>query len=83
VSARKAFGLALTVLGIVLILAALAAPLIEGKKYIGDKKVWKWDNASIILAWFLIIIGPAIAYGERPVALERIVRERREAVSKP
>ena len=73
-SARKVLGLVLTWLGVALLLFALAAPFIYGKPYIGDKSTWTPDAASIIAGWFLVIIGPAIAYGERPVAIEKMVK---------
>jgi hypothetical protein len=65
-------------------LYALASPFIYGKGCIGDcvakkpdERVWQPDAAAAILAWFLLIIGPAVAYGEAPVALEKIVKKER------
>ncbi len=73
---RRALGLTIAAVGVALLLFALAAPFIYGKPYIGDKSSWTPDAVSIILGWFLVIIGPAVAYGERPVAVEKMVKGR-------
>ncbi len=80
-TARRAVGLLLTGLGLILMLYALASPFIYGKPCIGDcvtkkadERQWYPDTVSAILGWFLLIIGPAVAYGEAPVAIEKAVR---------
>ncbi len=69
-------------LGLLLMLYALAAPFAYGKGCIGDcrdvkpdERAWEPDAAAAIAGWFLLIIGPAVAYGEVPVALQRVVRK--------
>ncbi len=75
-AALKALGLALTWIGLALLLYALASPFIYGKPYIGSKEAWTPDAIAVILGWFMVIIGPAIAYGERPVAIEKMIKRR-------
>lgn len=70
----RVLGLAMSVIGVILLLYALASPFITGKPYIGSKEEWTSDAVAAILGWFLVIVGPAIAYGEKPVAVERLVR---------
>jgi len=67
-SASKAVGLAITLLGVLLFLYAGVEAVAQG--HIGSKTAWTPGAEAIILGWFLLLIGPAIAFGETPAAVK-------------
>ena len=66
--ASKTAGLALTALGVLLFLYAIAEAVTQG--HIGSREAWTPGAEAIILGWFLLLIGPAIAFGETPAAVK-------------
>jgi hypothetical protein len=74
-AAVKALGWLLIALGII----AFAYGFTEGalRGHIGSKTAFTSDAAAIIVGWFSLLIGPALAFGETPVALKRRVEARR------
>lgn len=66
--AVRGLGIALTVLGILLFGYAVAAAF--GKGHIGDKQAWTPDAVSILVGWFLLMLGPALAFGETPASVQ-------------
>lgn len=66
--ASRALGLALTAVGVLLFIYAVVAAL--GKEHIGSKEAWTPDAIAILVGWFLLLIGPAVAFGEAPVTVK-------------
>jgi len=66
--ASKPLGLAMTVLGILLFIYAMIAALSKGQ--IGSKDAWTPDAIAILIGWFMLLIGPAIAFGEAPASVK-------------
>ncbi|MEB3825223.1 MAG: hypothetical protein LRS47_00970 [Desulfurococcales archaeon] len=83
--AVKAIGYVILVLGILM----LAYAFIDGwsKGYMGDcaqvntttgkcvKYGWGSVSLSAVLGWFLILVGPALIYGEAPEVIKAKVKE--------
>ena len=65
---NRVLGLALTAIGVLLFTYAVAAAL--GKGHIGSREVWTSDAVAILVGWFLLLIGPAVAFGEAPAAVK-------------
>ncbi|MCE4610402.1 MAG: hypothetical protein F7B17_00335 [Desulfurococcales archaeon] len=67
---KRMVGMALTVIGILLLLYAIASGLMNGQ--IGTKSTAiAPDVAAFIVGWFAILIGPALWLGEVPAAIRR------------
>ncbi|MET1127962.1 MAG: hypothetical protein ABWW70_01420 [Thermoproteota archaeon] len=73
--ARRALGLVLTVLGLLLFIYGFVVGGLRGE--IGSKEMWTSDAASIIAGWFLLIVGPALYFGGAPTAVEKAVMKQR------
>lgn len=67
-NARKALGLALTGLGVLLFLYAAAVAVAKG--HLGSRQAWTPDAVAVLVGWFLLMLGPAIAYGEAPASIK-------------
>jgi hypothetical protein len=63
-----AAGLALTLLGVLLFLYAIAEAVAQG--HIGSREAWTPGAEAILVGWFLLLIGPALAFGETPASLK-------------
>ena len=74
-TALKALGWLLIAIGIIAFIYAFAEGLVKG--HIGSKESFTGDAAAIIVGWFSLLIGPALAFGETPVAIRRRVEARR------
>ena len=61
---REVVGAIITILGLLLLLYGLAMGAVHGK--IGRAGEISFDAGAIILGWFMILIGPAIWFGETP-----------------
>lgn len=70
---RAILGAAVTVVGLVLVVYALAAGAFEGR--IGSEEGFTGHAAAAILGWFMILVGPAVWFGEAPVAITRAAEE--------
>jgi len=73
---REVVGAVITILGILLIGYSLTAGAIHHAIGVAGKV--SGDALSAILGWFLVIIGPAVWFGETPVALRRQVTKKPE-----
>ena len=69
--AVKALGLALTVIGVLLMLYSFAIGPFRG--HIGSSKSLTSDAISMIIGWYFIIVGPALYFGEAPAKIRREV----------
>ncbi len=67
-NAREALGAVLTIVGIGLLAFAFTAGAIN--KHIGEGGKISFDAWMTIIGWFLIIIGPALWFGETPAAIK-------------
>ena len=67
---KRMAGMALTLIGALLLLYAIASGLINGQ--IGTKSTGiTFDIAALLIGWFAILIGPALWLGEVPAAVRR------------
>jgi len=64
---REALGAVITVLGILLLLYGLAMGAVNGK--IGEAHKISLDAGAVILGWFMLLIGPAVWFGETPATI--------------
>ena len=83
--AVRALGYLILLVGIVLLLYGLAMGWSKG--YMGDcikynqtaqkceSYGWGATSYSVVLGWFLILIGPALAFGETPTAITEKVKK--------
>ena len=80
--AVRALGYVLVIIGVILLIYTFAAGAFTG--YIGGAcantncSTHAWDAASYsaIIGWFLILIGPALIFGEAPELVKQKVREK-------
>ena len=80
--AVKALGYTLVIIGAILLIYAFTAGAFTG--YIGGAcantkcAAHNWDvtSYSTIIGWFLILIGPALIFGEAPEVVKQKVREK-------
>jgi len=73
-AAVRVLGLAITVLGVILMLYSFAVGPFRG--HIGSSKTWTGDAISLLLGWYFIIVGPALYFGEAPAKLRREVAKK-------
>ena len=77
--AVKALGFAILIIGVILLLYGLAlgwshgmmGKCIQYNQTVQKCEKYGWDTTSysVIAGWFLILIGPALAFGETPAAI--------------
>ena len=72
--AVKALGLALTIIGVLLMLYSFVIGPFRG--HIGSSKTWTSDAISMIVGWYFIIVGPALYFGEAPAKIRKEVARR-------
>jgi len=80
--AVKALGYVLVIIGVILLIYAFTAGALAG--YIGGACAntkctahnWNATSYSAIIGWFLILIGPALIFGEAPELVKQKVREK-------
>ena len=65
---REALGAVITILGLLLLLYGLAMGVVHGK--IGKAGEVSLDAGAVILGWFLLLIGPAVWFGETPATVK-------------
>ena len=73
-AAVRGLGLALTVIGVLLMLYSFAVGPFHG--HIGSSKTWTGDAISLLLGWYFIIVGPALYFGEAPAKIRREVAKK-------
>jgi len=78
--AAKALGYTLVIIGIVLLIYAFTIGALHG--HMGacanakcTAREWDASAYSAIIGWFLILIGPALIFGEAPEIVKEKVRE--------
>jgi len=69
VDSKQALGAALTILGLLLFLYVIVAGAQSGQ--IGSDKAFQNDALAAVAGWFLILIGPALWFGETPASIKR------------
>jgi len=69
--AVRALGLAITLIGVLLMLYSFAVGPFRG--HIGSKEAWTSDAISMIVGWYFIIVGPALYFGEAPAKIRKEV----------
>ncbi|MCE4614193.1 MAG: hypothetical protein F7B60_01500 [Desulfurococcales archaeon] len=79
--AVKALGYTLVVIGVILLIYSFTVGWLNG--HIGTCAnakctAYNWDatSYSAIIGWFLILIGPALIFGEAPELVKQKVREK-------
>ena len=73
--AVRALGYILMALGIILFIYAFAIG--PSKGYLGSKESMTADTAALIVGWFSLLIGPALAFGETPVSIRKKLQAQR------
>jgi uncharacterized membrane protein len=68
-NAKEAAGAAITILGLILLLYALGMGAVNHHIGEGGNKI-SGDAWATIIGWFLVIIGPAIWFGEAPAKIK-------------
>ncbi|MEB3861238.1 MAG: hypothetical protein GSR84_03350 [Desulfurococcales archaeon] len=66
---KEALGAALTIIGLLIFLYIIASG--AGSGAIGSKEATSSDAIMTIVAWFMILIGPALWFGETPAVIKR------------
>jgi uncharacterized membrane protein YraQ (UPF0718 family) len=74
-TAVKALGWILIALGIIAFAYGFTVGALRG--HIGSKTSFTSDAVAIIVGWFSLLIGPALAFGEVPIAIKRRVEAAR------
>lgn len=74
-AAIRALGWLLIAIGIIGFIYGFGEGLAKG--HLGSKTALTSDAVAIIVGWFSLLIGPALAFGETPVAIRRRVEARR------
>jgi hypothetical protein len=79
--AVKATGYIISIVGILLLIYAFTLGWMHGQMGAcanAECKSFNWDTSaySAIIGWFLILIGPALIFGEAPELVKAKVREK-------
>ncbi|ABM80663.1 hypothetical protein [Hyperthermus butylicus] len=73
--AVRLLGYLLITLGVILFIYAFATG--PSKGYLGSEERMTADTAAIIIGWFSLLIGPALAFGTAPASIgKRLQAER-------
>ena len=67
--AKQALGAAITLIGILLMLYAIAAGFQQGQIGNNETKSMATDAMAMIVGWFMVLLGPALWFGEAPAAV--------------
>ena len=68
---KQILGLILTILSLILILYGIVIGYTKGQ--IGVKGQIDLDAQLVTIGWILILLGPAILFGETPIAIKKFV----------
>ena len=68
--AKQALGAVITLLGILLMLYAIAAGFQQGQIGTKEVKAMQTDAMAMIVGWFMVLLGPALWFGEAPAAVK-------------
>ncbi|MCE4602146.1 MAG: hypothetical protein F7C08_00905 [Desulfurococcales archaeon] len=66
---KQAIGAALTIIGLLIFLYVIASG--AGSGAIGSEDATSSDALMTIAAWFMILAGPALWFGETPAVIKR------------